>query len=89
MDVKYTGDGKDAFRVGYNEVFSPWSNPNSYKADGTPTPFGFKINSLVNGVYSIDIFVNNSIEAPPSKPIGLNISADSVIHSVKLIWRII
>ena len=87
LDVRYTGDGKDAFRVGYNEVFSPWSNPNSYKADRTPTPFGFKINSLVDGVYSIDIFVNNSIEAPPSKPIGLNISADLVNHSVKLIWE--
>ena len=86
-DVKYQGDGNDAFRIGYNEVFSPWSNPNSYKADRTRTPFGFKIDSLVKGDYYINIYVNNSAEGPPSKPIGLSINIDSVSHAVKLFWQ--
>ena len=85
-DVKFQGDGNDAFRIGYNEVFSPWSNPNSYKANKTPTPFGFKIDSLTDGVYSIDIYLNYSIDAPPSKPIGLIVSDDSISNSVKLDW---
>jgi len=86
-DVRNSGDGKDAFRIGYNEVFSPWSNPNSYKADRTQTPFGFKIDSLVNGVYTIDIYVNNSADAPPSKPIGLTVLSDAISHSISLVWQ--
>ena len=87
IDVKYAGDGNDAFRIGYNEVFSPWSNPNSFKEDRTPTPFGFKIDSLTTGVYSLDIYVNSSTEAPPSKPIGLIVSPDSISNSFKLDWQ--
>lgn len=68
LDVRYPGDGKDAFRQNHNEIFSPWSNPNSHKANRTATPFGFKINNLINGVYTIDIYVNTAINAPPSKP---------------------
>ena len=68
------GDGKDAFRIGYNEVFSPWSNPNSQKSDRQPTGIGFKINSFINGTYSIDIYINTAEDAPPSKPI--NFKAD-------------
>ena len=68
LDVRYNGDGKDAFRVAYNEVFSPWSNPNSQDLNRNSTPFGFKINSLNSGVYSLDIYVNTAEDAPPSKP---------------------
>lgn len=75
QDVKYAGDGKDAFRLGYNEVFSPYSNPNSQNASKNSTPFGFKINSIVNGTFSTNIYVNTSTEAPPSKPTGLTVSA--------------
>ena len=87
MDVRYSGDSNDAFRNGYNEVLSPWSNPNSYKTDRTSTPFGFRIDSLVNEVYTIDIYVNNSIDAPPSKPVGLTIVGDPISHAAKLVWQ--
>jgi hypothetical protein len=69
-DIRFQGDGKDAFRPTYNEMFSPWSNPNSYKK-GTPptaTPFGFKVNGVSNGVYSMDIYVGTALNGPPSKP---------------------
>ena len=70
LDVRYPGDGKDAFRLTFNEIWSPYSNPNSQKANKTATPFGVKLNSLTNGVYSINIYVNTSLNAPPSKPIN-------------------
>jgi hypothetical protein len=86
--VRYSGDGKDAFRLGYNEVWSPFSNPNSQRGDvnKTATPFGFKLNSLSNGVYSLDIFVGTSLNAPPSKPTGLIVSANSMYQAV-LNWN--
>ena len=63
-DLRYKGDGKDAFRAGYNEVFSPWSNPNSDIKNGESTNFGFKVNSE----NSITIYINTALDAPPSKP---------------------
>ncbi len=82
LDVRYSGDGKDAFRLGYNEVWSPFSNPSSQRANKTATPFGFKLNSITNGVYSLDIFVGTSLNAPPSKPTGLIVSANSMYQAV-------
>jgi M6 family metalloprotease-like protein len=69
------GDGKDAFRIGYNEVFSPWSNPNSQKADGNPTGIGFKIKSFNpdSNSFDINIYFNTSEAAPPSKPINFKV----------------
>lgn len=74
LDVRYSGDGKDAFRLGYNEVWSPYSNPSSQRSNKGTTPFGIKLNSLSNGVYSIDIYVGTSLNAPPSKPQQLSIT---------------
>jgi hypothetical protein len=69
------GDGKDAFRVGYNEVFSPWSNPSSQKADGSSSGMGFKINSYNpdSNSFNINIYYSTSEEAPPSKPINFKV----------------
>lgn len=77
LDVRYSGDGKDAFRMGYNEVWSPFSNPNSQRGDlnKTATSFGLKLNSLSYGVYSMDIYVNTSLNAPPSRPTGFSVTA--------------
>ncbi len=71
LDLGREGTGKDAFRLGYNEVFSPWSNPNSQKANRGSTGIGFKINSMNNGVCVFDIYVNTANNAPPSKPQNL------------------
>lgn len=75
LDIRGQGDGKDAFRMGYNEVWSPFSNPNSQNVNKAATPYGFKLNSITNGVYSIDIYVNTSLNGPPSKPTGFSVSA--------------
>lgn len=80
------GDGKDAFRTEYNELFSPFSNPNSQRADKTVTPFGFKINGFFSGVVSLDLYVGTSLEGTPSKPQNLTYTVTSDRHP-KLIWE--
>lgn len=72
-DVKYQGDGKDAFRIGYNEVFSPWSNPNSQDKNRDSTGIGFKLDGDTNGVYTLVIYIHTAYKAPPSKPINLEV----------------
>jgi M6 family metalloprotease-like protein len=84
------GYGYDAFRLGYNEVFSPWSNPNSQRANRNSTGIGFKINSVINGVYTIDIYINTAINAPPSKPQNLKLSTiqQNGESYPKLTWQV-
>lgn len=79
-DVRFHGDGKDAFKIGYNQVFSQWSNPNNQRAANQTTPFGFEITSLSNGVYTLNIFVNTAINASPSKPQNLHFTYSSSNH---------
>ena len=82
-DVKYLGDGRDAFRMGYNEVFSPWSNPDSQDKNRDSTGIGFKLDGDTEGVYTLDIYINTAYEAPPSKPINLEVKKnnDSILVS--------
>ncbi len=74
LDIKNSGDGKDAFRLEYNELWSPYSNPNSQKLNKAATPFGFKINGFNSGVASLDYYVGTSLDGPPSKPQNLKLS---------------
>ena len=83
-DVKYSGDGNDAFIMGYNEVFSPWSNPDSQNKNHDSTGIGFKLNGQTNGVYSLDIYIHTAYEAPPSKPI--NLEAERNDRNVLIKW---
>ncbi len=55
-----SGKGKDAFRPGFNEVFSPWSNPNSQDKNKKETGIGFKIKSIENGKAVLDIYINTA-----------------------------
>ncbi|MBI1938039.1 MAG: T9SS type A sorting domain-containing protein [Ignavibacteriales bacterium] len=80
VDVRFHGDGKDAFGIGYNQVFSPWSNPNNQKAANSATPFGFEITSLSSGVYTLNLYVNTSIDASPSKPQNLHLTYADQYH---------
>jgi hypothetical protein len=83
QDVKYKGDGKDAFRWGYNEVLSPWSNPNSQRYNKSSTPYGFKINSNpINGIFNLNIYKNSAFNAPPSIPQNLKVSANTSDEAV-------
>ncbi len=74
IDVRHNGDGLDAFRMGYKQVFSPWSNPNNQRENRSTTPFGFFIKSESAGNYTLDIYVGTSVSGPPSKPQNLQVS---------------
>ena len=73
--AEHTGDTKDAFKIGYKEVFSPWSNPNNQRENKTTVNFAMKLNSIGgNGTYSLTFFMNNPENATPSKPENLSVA---------------
>lgn len=82
----YLGDGKDAFRMTYNQVFSPWSNPNNQRASDDTTHFGFEITNFNSGVYTLNLYVNSSSGASPSKPQNLTVSGGEWENPV-LTWE--
>jgi len=65
------GDSNTCFDVGYNQVYSPWSNP--------PLPVSNSNDSITieitgrnpNGTLSLEIYFTNILGASPSKPQGL------------------
>ncbi len=85
QDVRFLGDGKDAFRMDYNQVFSPWSNPNNQRVANQTTPFGFEITNLSNGVFTLNIYVNTSVDASPAKPQNLHFTGADPNHP-SLAW---
>ena len=70
--------------MGFNEVFSPWSNPNSQDKNRDSTGIGFKLDGDTNGVYTLDIYIHTAYEAPPSKPINLEVKKSN--GSVLITW---
>ncbi|MBL0108807.1 MAG: T9SS type A sorting domain-containing protein [Ignavibacteria bacterium] len=73
------GDRYDAWNVGYNQVFSPYSNPNTKTYSNGESGIFIYYNSLVNGIANIKVykidepFILDSILkwTPPSKPMGI------------------
>ncbi len=63
-------EGSKSWSMGYNQVFSPWSNPASYDKNRQPTNTGFEIVSVNNGVYSLQFYTtaSSNLTGPPSKP---------------------
>jgi len=84
------GDGKDAFNLGYNELFTPWSNPSSY-AGGT-SDISLQLISKNETEYTVKVYsTSKSAEEllPPSKPQDFKVLANSVLSNFhpKLIWN--
>jgi hypothetical protein len=78
----FLGDGKDAFRIGQNQVFSPWSNPNNQMASGSTTKFGFELTSISSGICTLNLYVNTASAASSSIPQNLRVAADGSYHPV-------
>jgi hypothetical protein len=75
-----TGDRYDAWNVGYNEVFSPYSSPSTAKWNDNASGIFIWYNSLSNNSASINVYKvgeNGQTEAqileltPPSRPMGI------------------
>lgn len=73
------GDRFDAWNVGYNEVFSPYSNPNTKTAGNVNSGIFIYYNSLNSGIANLKIYRTGQVftEAeilavtPPSRPMGI------------------
>ena len=70
LTEEHLGDSEDAFNVGYNNIFSPWSNPPSDKWSHSLFDVGLEIVSFnsVNKSFNLKFYNGNPEDAPPSKP---------------------
>jgi len=80
----YKGDAKDQFDLARN-VFTPWSNSNSQISQNNATGFGFEVKDVVNGVDTLDLFVNTAENAAPAQPQNF-IGATSSNGNPSLSW---
>lgn len=74
---EHEGDEYDAFKMDYNEVFSPWSNPNNQKENRSTLDFSMELESKSsNGDYTLKFYMNNPINSSPSKPQNLQVTSN-------------
>ena len=88
----WKGDRWDAWNVGYNEVFSPYSSPNTFSWNNDTTGIFIWYYSLNGNTANLKIYRasayggNQSLDSilkwtPPSKPMGLNIDVTDCIDN--------
>lgn len=83
------GDRKDAWNIGYNEIFSPYSNPNTKTWNNSNSGIFIQYSSLSSGVanfkiYHVDSsFTESEILAatPPSRPMGIDMQVFYPLNS--------
>ncbi len=81
----YKGDGKDAFNLGFNTVFTPWSNPSACSKNGTLSNVGIEILPSSTSTLDIQFFIGNPLSASPSRP--QDVRTTSVVNgSTSLVW---
>lgn len=78
------GDMDDFFNLGYNTVFTNWSNPSTRKRDNTQSEVGFEIvgynNRTKKFILSVATNASGIIALSPSKPQNLTISKSGSNH---------
>ncbi len=72
----WLGDGKDAFNIGYDEIFSPYSNPPTVTCAGLPMELSIKLleQDSITGSIKIKIYYDDNLalqELSPAKPKNL------------------
>jgi M6 family metalloprotease-like protein len=93
------GDRWDAWNVGYNEIFSPYSNPNTKDAFNNTTGIYVHYYNLTNGIAEVKIyragfnsFTDSTILeiTPPSRPMGLTldyyVETENITHPM-ITWN--
>ncbi len=89
--TRQSGDGKDAFNKGYNEVFSPWSNPRPLKPNGDHVDFAFHITDQhPNGDMSIQLYLheNTLLNAPIPKPQDVRGTYNASTEQATINWHV-
>lgn len=96
-NLDYWGDGKDAFNIGYDEIFSPYSNPSTNSCSNPTLNSNITIRVMENisgNIIKIRLYNNNDIalsDCAPSKPKNLKVSRNTVnqqngLFQPKLNW---
>ncbi|MBK6875901.1 MAG: T9SS type A sorting domain-containing protein [Ignavibacteria bacterium] len=93
------GDRWDAWNVGYNEIFSPYSNPNTKDVNNDTTGIYIYYHNLANGIAQLKVYRagfngynDSSILAitPPSRPMGLTldyyVETENITHPM-ITWN--
>ncbi|HAY33581.1 MAG TPA: T9SS type A sorting domain-containing protein [Ignavibacteria bacterium] len=93
------GDRWDSWNIGYNQVFSPYSNPNTKSYGNAKTGIFIYYKSLTNGIAGIEVYkdgvgghTDSSILqiTPPSKPMGLvvdyHVETENIMRPI-LTWN--
>lgn len=79
----FLGAADDYMNVGYNQIFSPWSNPSTYQDNSNICVELLQIDQNKNA--HLNIYVQNAYLAPPSKPQNFNV--DAVNGFAQLTWE--
>jgi len=63
--------------MGYNQIFSPWSNPPTYDKNRNPVYAAMELININNGTFNLQVYVgqNNCLSTAPSKPQNLRVNA--------------
>jgi M6 family metalloprotease-like protein len=74
------GDETDPYNIGYNEIISPWSSPNTY-VNGT-TNIACRIFSQNNTDITLKVYLtyNSALALPPSKPQFVKVDVSPNYH---------
>jgi hypothetical protein len=71
------GDNEDAYNIGYNTLFSPWSNPNSNNNGGSQIDRAIELVSQNGSTVSVKFYIGHAISAPPAKPQYVHVELNS------------
>jgi len=83
---EHEGDEFDAFKMDYQEIFSPWSNPNNQRENRDSLNFTMELDSRSsNGTYQLKFYMNDPLASPPSKPQNLKVGPSANSHPL-LTW---
>ncbi|MBZ0180455.1 MAG: fibronectin type III domain-containing protein, partial [Melioribacteraceae bacterium] len=83
---EHGGDEFDAFKMDYQEIFSPWSNPNNQRENRDSLNFTMHLNyRYSNGTYQLKFYMNDPSASPPSTPQNLKLSTTANNHPL-LTW---
>lgn len=82
------GDANDPFNIGYNQLFSTFSNPPTYDKLRAVTNTAVELISKNNNQFNLQFYTSSSsvLSAPPSKPQNLKVTASTTNHP-ELTWE--
>ncbi|MHB2148187.1 FlgD immunoglobulin-like domain containing protein [Calditrichota bacterium LG25] len=76
------GDNEDAFDLTFNNIFSPWSNPNSLNS--ASIDFSIEVLSENNGTFELEVNFSDPVSQSPFRPMNFNVELNN--DYIQLSW---